>query len=144
MGKNMCRVGYIITFSLRRCGFALRVRPLAKQLLDVRLTNWQLLGGSRAKELLRRALRGKMCAVLHLRAPLCAQDPEAERENRRGVGKKLPDGREKRGVLRRKCASFCAKCPILRIFLPIVRPRGRSFPLSGGVFGCRGDSMQTK
>ena len=89
MGKNMCRVGYIITFSLRRCGFALRVRPLAKQLLDVRLTNWQLLGGSRAKETLQRPLRGMMRTVLHLRRATVRTYPGAERENRRDAGKKL-------------------------------------------------------
>lgn len=132
----MCRVGYIMTFSPRRCGFALRVLARTKQLLDVRLTNWQLLGGSRAKEPLRRALRGKMCAVLHPRRATVRTYPGAERENRRDAGKKLQAGREKRGVLRRKCASFCTKCPILRIFLRIVRPRGRSFPLPGGVFRC--------
>ena len=76
MGKNMCRVGYIMAFSPRRCGFALRVLARSKQLLDVRLTNWQLLGGSRAKEPLRRALRGMMCAVLHLRRATCAHIPE--------------------------------------------------------------------
>lgn len=140
----MCRVGYIMTFSPRRCGFALRVLARTKQLLDVRLTNWQLLGGSRAKEPLRRALRGKMCAVLRLSRTTVRTYPRAERENRGDTGKKLPAGREKREALQRECASFCGKCPILRLFLRIVRPRGRSFPLPGGVFDCRGESMQTK
>ena len=115
----MCRVGYIMTFSPRRCGFALRVRPLAKQLLDVRLTNWQLLGGSRAREPLRRALRGMMCAVLRLSRTTAHTYPGAERENRgiqaknsRLVGKNARLCNENARVSAESVPFYGSSCPL--------------------------------
>lgn len=143
--RKTCVASDILSLFLRedvilRSAAGHRVKPA----FAARLSNWQIFEGGRGKATLRRPRRGDVCAVLRLCHATVRTYPRAERENRRDAGKKLPAGREKREALQRECASFCGKCSILRIFLPIVRPRGRSFPLPGGVFGCRGDSMQTK
>ena len=144
MGKNMCRVGYIITFSLRRCGFALRVRPLAKQLLDVRLTNWQLFAGGRGAVALRRPRRGDVCAVLRLCHAWVRTYPGAEREDMWHVDRKSPQQWKKSGAFNEKYASSCTKRHVFRIFLPVGRPQGSCFAVRWGVPSSEGTRCERR
>lgn len=115
-----------------------------KRAFAARLSNWQLFTGGRGKAALWRPRRGNVCAVLRLCHAWVRTYPGAVRENMWHVDRKSPLRREKRGALQRKCASFCAKRPVFRIFLPVGRPRGRLFRRQVGRFILGGDSMRTK
>ena len=114
-----------------------------KRAFAVRLSNWQFYEGGRGPAPLRRPRRGDVCAVLRLcLATVC--NPRAERENMWHVDRKSPLRRNKRGTLQRKCASFCTKRPVFRIFLPVGRAQGRLFRRQVGRSILEGDSMRTK
>ena len=116
----------------------------AKRAFAARLSNWQLFSGGREAVTLRRPRRGDVCAVLRLCHARMRTYPGAERENMWHVDRKSPLRWKKRGALQRKCASFCTKRPVFRIFLPVGSPQGRLFRRQVGrsIFG--GDSMRTK
>ena len=116
----------------------------AKRAFAARLSNWQHFAGGRGTATLRRPRRGDVCAVLRLCHAWVRTYPGAERENMWHVDRKSPLQWEKRGTLQRKCASFCTKRPVFRIFLPVGSPQGRLFRRQVGrsIFG--GDSMRTK
>lgn len=116
----------------------------AKWAFAARLSNWQLFAGGRGTATLRRPRRGDVCAVLRLCHARMRTYPGAERENMWHVDRKSPLQWEKRGTLQRKCASFCTKRPVFRIFLPVGRSQGRLIRRQVGrsIFG--GDSMRTK
>lgn len=116
----------------------------AKRAFGTRLSNWQLFEGGREAATLRRPRRGDVCAVLRLCLATVRTYPGAERENMWHVDRKSPLRWKKRGTLQRKCASFCTKRPVFRIFLPVGRPRGRLFRRQVGRFILGGDSMRTK
>lgn len=105
-----------------------------KRAFAARLSNWQLFEGGREAVTLRRPRRGDVCAVLRLCHAWVRTYPGAERENMWHVDRKSPLRWKKRGTLQRKCASFCTKRPVFRIFLPVGRPRGRGGSPSGGAF----------
>ena len=115
-----------------------------KRAFAVRLSNWQLFEGGRGTGTLRRPRWGDVCAVLRLCHAWVRTYPGAERENMWHVDRKSPLQWEKRGTLQRKCASFCTKRPVFRIFLSVGRPQGRLFRRQVGrsIFG--GDSMRTE
>lgn len=116
----------------------------AKRAFAARLSNWQLFSGGREAVTLRRPRRGDVCAVLRLCHAWVRTYPGAERENMWHVDRKSPLQWEKRGAFNEKYASSCTKRPVFRIFLPIVKPRGRLFRRQVGRFILRGDSMRTK
>lgn len=116
----------------------------AKLAFGARLSNWQLFEGGRGPATLRRPRRGDVCAVLRLCHAWVRTYPGAVRENMWHVDRKSPLRWKKRGTLQRKCASFCTKRPVFRIFLPVGRPRGRLFRRQVGRFILGGDSMRTK
>ena len=89
-----------------------------KRAFGARLSNWQFIEGARGKATLRRPRRGDVCAVLRLCLATVRTYPRAERENMWHVDRKSPLRWKKRGTLQRKCASFCTKRPVFRIFLP--------------------------
>lgn len=116
----------------------------AKRAFAARLSNWQLFAGGRGAVILRRPRRGDVCAVLRLCHAWVRTYPGAERENRWHIDRKSPLQWKKSGTLQRKCASFCTKRPVFRVFLSVGRPQGRLFRRQVGrsIFG--GDSMRTK
>ena len=116
----------------------------AKRAFGARLSNWQLFAGGRGTAALRRPRRGDVCAVLRLCHAWVRTYPGAERENMWHVDRKSPLRWKKRGTLQRKCASFCTKRPVFRIFLPVGRPRGRGGRRQVGRFILGGASMRTK
>lgn len=109
-----------------------------KRAFAVRLSNWQFIEGARGKATLRRPRRGDVCAVLRLCLATVRTYPRAERENMWHVDRKSPLRWEKRGTLQRKCASFCTKRPVFRIFLPVGRPHGSCFAVRWGVSSSEG------
>ena len=115
-----------------------------KRTFAARLSNWQLFEGGRGAATLRRPRRGDVCAVLRLCHAWVRTYPRAECENMWHVDRKSPLRWKKCGTLQRKCASFYTKRPVIRIFLPVGRPRGRLFRRQVGRFIFRGDSMRTK
>gem|GEM_PF-786362 len=116
----------------------------AKRAFAARLSNWQLFAGGRGAVTLRRTRRGDVCTVLRLCHAWVRTYPGAERENMWHVDRKSPLQWEKSGTLQRKCASFCTKRPVFRIFLPVGRPQGRLFRRQVGRSIVEGDSMRTK
>lgn len=117
-----------------------RVKPA----FGVCLSNWQLFEGGRGPATLRRPRRGDVCAVLRLCHAWVRTYPGAVRENMWHVDRKSPLRWEKRGTLQRKCASFCTKRPVFRIFLPVGRPRAMPFRRQVERFILGGDSVRTK
>lgn len=115
-----------------------------KPAFGTRLSNWQLFEGGRWTATLRRPRRGDVRAVLRLCHAWVRTYPRAERENMWHVDRKSPLRWKKCGTLQRKCASFCTKRPVFRIFLPVGRSRGRLFRRQVGRFILGGDSMRTK
>lgn len=143
--RKTCVASDILSLFLRedvilRSAAGHRVKPA----FGTRLSNWQLFEDGRGKATLRRPRRGDVCAVLRLCHAWVRTYPGAERENMWHVDRKSPLQWKKRGTLQRKCASFCTKRPVFRIFLPVGRPRGRLFSRQVGCFILGGDSMRTK
>ena len=143
--RKTCVASDILSLLLRedvilRSAAGHRVKPA----FGTRLSNWQLFEDGRGKATLRRPRRGDVCAVLRLCHAWVRTYPGAERENMWHVDRKSPLQWKKRGTLQRKCASFCTKRPVFRIFLPVGRPRGRLFSRQVGCFILGGDSMRTK
>lgn len=143
--RKTCVASDILSLFLRedvilRSADGHRVKPA----FGTRLSNWQLFEGGRGTTTLRRPRRGDVCAVLRLCFATVRTYPRAERENMWHVDRKSLLRWKKRGALQRKCAIFCTKRPVSRIFLPVGRPRGRLFRRQVGRFILRGDSMRTK
>lgn len=115
-----------------------------KPAFGTRLSNWQLFAGGRGPATLRRPRRGDVCAVLRLCHAWVRTYPGAERENMWHVDRKSPLQWEKRGTLQRKCASFCTKRPVFRIFLSSEGRKGAVSPSGGAFHLFGGDSMRTK
>lgn len=143
--RKTCVASDILSLFLRedvilRSAAGHRVKPA----FGTRLSNWQLFEDGRGKATLRRPRRGDVCAVLRLCHAWVRTYPGAERENMWHVDRKSPLRWKKCGTLQRKCASFCTKRPVFRIFLPVGRPRGRLFSRQVGCFILGGDSMRTK
>lgn len=143
--RKTCVASDILSLFLRedvilRSADGHRVKPA----FGARLSNWQFIEGGREAATLRRPRRGDVCAVLRLCLATVRTYPGAVRENMWHVDRKSPLRRKKRGTLQQKCASFCTKRPVIRIFLPVGRPRGRLFRRQVGRFIFRGDSMRTK
>ena len=115
-----------------------------KPAFGTRLSNWQLFEGGRWTATLRRPRRGDVCAVLRLCHAWVRTYPGAERENMWHVDRKSPLQWEKRGTLQRKCASFCTKRPVFRIFLSSEGRKGAVSPSGGAFHLFGGDSMRTK
>lgn len=116
----------------------------AKRAFAARLSNWQFIEGAREAATLRRPRRDDVCAVLRLCHAWVRTYPGAERENMWHVDRKSPLRWKKRGTLHRKCASFCTKRPVFRIFLPVGRPRAMPFRRQVGCFILGEDSVRTK
>lgn len=131
--RKTCVASDILSLFLRedvilRSADGYRVKPA----FAARLSNWQLFEGARGKATLRRPRRGDVCAVLRLCLATVRTYPRAERENMWHVDRKSPLRWKKCGTLQRKCASFCTKRPVFRIFLS---SEGRV----GGCFAVRWD-----
>lgn len=116
----------------------------AKRAFAARLSNWQLFAGGRAAVTLRRPRRGDVCAVLRLCHARMRTSPGAVRENMWYIDRKSPRQWKKSGAFNEKCASFCTKRPVFRIFLPVGSPQGRLFRRQVGRSIVEGDSMRTK
>lgn len=116
----------------------------AKRAFAARLSNWQLFEGGRWTATLRRPRRGDVRAVLRLCHAWVRTYPRAERENMWHVDRKSPLRWKKRGTSQRKCASFCTKRPVFRIFLPVGRLRGRLFRRQVGVSSSEGTRCERR
>jgi len=143
--RKICVVSDILSLFLRE-DVILRSAAgyWAKRAFGVCLSNWQLFAGGRGAATLRRPRRGDVCAVLRLCHAWVRTYPGAVRENMWHVDRKSPLQWKKSGAFNEKCASFCTKRPVFRIFLPVGRARGRLIRRLVGrsIFG--GDSMRTK
>lgn len=115
-----------------------------KRAFGTRLSNWQLFAGGRGTAALRRPRRGDVCAVLRLCHAWVRTYPGAVRENMWHVDRKSPLRWKKRGTSQRKCASFCTKRPVFRIFLPVGRLRGRLFRRQVGVSSSEGTRCERR
>ena len=116
----------------------------AKRAFAARLSNWQHFAGGRGTATLRRPRRGDVCAVLRLCHAWVRTYPGAERENMWHVDRKSPLRRKNAGLLQRKCASFCTKRPVFRIFLPVGRPQGSCFAVRWGVPSSEGTRCERR
>lgn len=143
--RKTCVASDILSLFLRedvilRSADGHRVKPA----FAARLSNWQLYEGAREAAALRRPRRGVVRAVLSLCHARVRTYPGAVCENMWHVDRKSPLRWKKCGTLQRKCASFCTKRPVFRIFLPVGRSRGRLFRRQVGRFILGGDAMRTK
>ena len=116
----------------------------AKRAFAARLSNWQLFEGGRGKATLRRPRRGDVCAVLRLCLATMRTYPRAERENMWHVDRKSPLQWKKSGTLQQKCASFCTKRPVFRIFLPVEDRVGGCFAVRWGVSSSEGTRCERR
>ena len=143
--RKTCVASDILSLFLRedvilRSAAGYRVKPA----FGTRLSNWQLFEGGRWTATLRRPRRGDVRAVLRLCHAWVRTYPRAERENMWHVDRKSPLRWKKRGTSQRKCASFCTKRPVFRIFLPVGRLRGRLFRRQVGVSSSEGTRCERR
>ena len=143
--RKTCVASDILSLFLRedvilRSADGHRVKPA----FGTRLSNWQLFEGGRGTTTLRRPRRGDVCAVLRLCFATVRTYPRAERENMWHVDRKSLLRWKKRGAFNEKCASFCTKRPVFRIFLPVGRPRGRLFRRQVGVSSSEGTRCERR
>lgn len=115
-----------------------------KPAFGTRLSNWQFIEGARGKATLRRPRRGDVCAVLRLGHAWGRTYPGAERENMWHVDRKSPLQWKKSGTLQQKCASFCTKRPVFRIFLPVEDRVGGCFAVRWGVSSSEGTRCERR
>lgn len=115
-----------------------------KRAFAVRLSNWQFIEGARGKATLRRPRQGDVCAVLRLCHAWVRTYPGAVRENMWHVDRKSPLRWKKCGTLQRKCASFCTKRPVFRIFLPSEGRVGGCFAVRWGVSSSEGTRCEQR